>query len=123
MNTFHHTFFLAAHGDKHNFDGKHGTLAHAYPPSGHLAGDIHFDAAENWNIDYDLFSVALHEIGHSLGLAHSNFYSSVMYANYRQNTQLHWDDRKGVTALYGENYRSFFIFLFFFTTSPPGTSI
>ena len=97
-------FAAGAHGDRYNFDGKGGVLAHAYPPGwySHLAGDIHFDADEGWNIDYDLLSVALHEIGHSLGLAHSKFSRSVMYATYRKTTQLHVDDRNGVTALYGE---------------------
>lgn len=96
---------IAVHGDKYKFDGKHGVLAHAFPPydSSLLAGDIHFDAAEAWNIDYDLFTVALHEIGHSLGLAHSKVSQSVMYATHnKKKTELHWDDRDGINQLYGQ---------------------
>jgi hypothetical protein len=104
INNPHYFFNTAVHGDKSNFDGKNGVLAHAFPPGAYssLAGDIHFDAAEAWNKDHDLLSVALHEIGHSLGLAHSSIFSSVMYGIYRKKTELHWDDRDGVDALYGE---------------------
>ena len=100
---------IAVHGDKYNFDGKHGILAHAFPPYGSpLAGDIHFDAVEAWNIDYDIFTVALHEIGHSLGLAHSKISQSVMYATHSETkTELHWDDRDGINALYGQSTEYF----------------
>ena len=62
----------------HLFDGASGTLAHGYspPPNGFsAAGDIHFDTSEAWtcsntsgSIDFGM--VALHEIGHAIGLGH-----------------------------------------------------
>ena len=58
------------HGDGSPFDGVGNVLAHGfYPPpnSGDLAGDIHFDDAETWNFEFAML-VALHEIGHALGL-------------------------------------------------------
>jgi hypothetical protein len=43
-----------------------------------MIGDIRFDESEPWT-DAGFFSVALHEIGHALGLTHSSSPSSVMY--------------------------------------------
>ena len=67
-----------AHGDGYPFDGPGGVLAHTFfpaPPNPEpIAGDMHFDDSESWHIgsDTDLFSVALHELGHSLGLGHAD---------------------------------------------------
>lgn len=47
------------------------------------------------------FSVALHEIGHSLGLAHSYEREAVMYPNYvKQHHGLKQDDINGIEKLY-----------------------
>lgn len=61
----------------HTFDGPFGILAHAFfppPNGGGLAGDVHFDSAENWTTNpasgIDLLEVCVHELGHSLGLLH-----------------------------------------------------
>ncbi len=91
------------HGDGYPFDGSNGVLAHAFYPEN---GDMHFDDAETWRDDgsysYDLPTVALHEAGHAIGLAHSNDSSASMYAYYsglRRN--LASDDIWGIESIYG----------------------
>jgi hypothetical protein len=100
-------FAAGAHGDAYAFDGPGGVLAHTFypaPPNTEtVAGDMHFDASENWNVgqDIDLFSVALHETGHALGLGHSDNPSAVMYPYYRMSAGLTADDINAVQSLYG----------------------
>src|ERR1039457_7479602 len=67
-----------------------------------IAGDMHFNDAETWQIGsgVDLFSVALHETGHALGLGHSDVPGDVMYPYYRMHTVLMPNDIAAVQELY-----------------------
>lgn len=98
------------HGDGDGFDGPSNVLAHAFfppPCGGPNAGDMHFDEAETWIDDPTgngilLLQVAIHEIGHLLGLSHSQDQSAIMFAFYAPDrVNLTQDDIDGVTTLYG----------------------
>uniref|UniRef100_A0A8I5ZTA4 Matrix metallopeptidase 12 n=1 Tax=Rattus norvegicus TaxID=10116 RepID=A0A8I5ZTA4_RAT len=100
-------FAFGDHGDFYDFDGKGGTLAHAFYPGPGIQGDAHFDEAETWTKSFqgtNLFLVAVHELGHSLGLPHSNNPKSIMYPTYRYlhpNTfRLSADDIHSIQSLY-----------------------
>jgi hypothetical protein len=99
-------FGSGAHGDSYPFDGRGGVLAHTFypaPPNPEpIAGDMHFDDSEIWRIgvNTDLFSVALHELGHALGLGHSDDPSAVMYPYYKMVTGLSPLDVSTVRTLY-----------------------
>src|ERR1017187_9356505 len=87
--------------------GAGGGFGHTFYPAPingePIAGDMHFDADESWHAgtNTDLFSVALHETGHALGLGHSSNPVAVMYPYYRMQTGLTSDDIAGIQALYG----------------------
>jgi hypothetical protein len=105
-------FAEGAHGDSYPFDGPRGSLAHTFypaPPNPEpIAGDMHFDASEVWGIGngVDLYSVALHETGHALGLGHSDQPGTVMYPYYHQSVGLTSDDIAGIRELYGDRENS-----------------
>ncbi|XP_028670742.1 matrix metalloproteinase-25 [Erpetoichthys calabaricus] len=108
-------FSSSYHDDGYPFDGAGGTLAHAFFPGEHpISGDTHFDDEETWTIlqqgadqGTDLYTVAIHEFGHALGLAHSSSSSSIMAPYYQgpvghpTTFQLHTDDLQGIQQLYG----------------------
>ncbi|OMO69525.1 Peptidase M10, metallopeptidase [Corchorus capsularis] len=105
-------FYSGDHGDGEPFDGVLGILAHSFSPE---SGKFHLDAAETWAVDFevekssvavDLESVAVHEIGHLLGLSHSPVKGAVMYPSLKpreKKVELSVDDIQGVQSLYGSN--------------------
>lgn len=100
-------FASGAHGDAYPFDGPGGMLAHTFYPvpfnAESVAGDMHLDADEKWHAgsDVDIYSVALHEAGHALGLGHSDKPGDVMYPYYRSGMALSARDIGAVQSLYG----------------------
>jgi len=67
------------------------------------AGDINFNTNQIFNngSTYDLFSVAAHEIGHSLGLGHSTVTNAEMFAIYNGvKPSLSTDDVAGIRSIY-----------------------
>ncbi|KAF7663042.1 hypothetical protein LDENG_00219980 [Lucifuga dentata] len=105
------SFNRQAHGDYYPFDGPHGTLAHAFAPAPDIGGDAHFDDDENFTYrsskGYNLFLVAAHEFGHSLGLSHSDDPGALMHPTYTYRNPdtfiLPRDDVDGIQSFYGPN--------------------
>lgn len=99
-------FAAKNHGDPFPFDGPGNVLAHAYYPGTSLQGQVHLDLDETWSLYDDstsMYHVALHELGHAIGLAHSSQSSSIMYAWYTNPVKydLSDDDTLAVNSLYG----------------------
>ncbi|XP_063996756.1 stromelysin-1-like isoform X1 [Pogoniulus pusillus] len=102
------SFAARGHNDFIPFDGPGGSVAHAYAPGKDFGGDAHFDEDETWTKTTEgmnLFYVAAHEFGHSLGLFHSKDPNALMYPVYRKFDPsvfpLHQDDINGIQYLYG----------------------
>ncbi|MBU67662.1 MAG: hypothetical protein CL858_19815 [Cupriavidus sp.] len=79
------------------FGSAGGVLADGgYPPSGR----INFDSAEAWTTA-GLLSVSLHEIGHVLGLSHSNDRRSLMYPYDLNAAVIDSESTDAIRNLYG----------------------
>lgn len=94
----------------HAIDGANGALAHGYYPPANgnsIAGDIHFDSAETWDLSFagsgfSIFQVLTHELGHALGLNHTLVANSLMNAFYSEAfSGPQADDIAGMQFLYG----------------------
>nr|XP_043627977.1 metalloendoproteinase 5-MMP-like [Erigeron canadensis] len=99
------SFQRGNHGDGSPFDGRGGVLAHAFAPTD---GRLHYDADDNWVVGavpnaYDVETLALHEIGHLLGLGHSQVRNAIMWPTFNSGVTkgLSSDDIRGMRALYG----------------------
>ncbi|CAH1232470.1 MMP19 [Branchiostoma lanceolatum] len=93
-------------GPENAFDGPGGILGHAFFPTN---GHAHFDDEEKWTSEgkdgKNLFMVAAHEFGHTLGLAHSNVEESLMspyYQDYKTDFVMPFDDVMAIQQLYGK---------------------
>ena len=98
-----------------NIDGPNGILAFAFPPPDEndgfvdpINGDITFDISEDWVLrpdgagSVDVFTTALHEIGHSLGLGHTPELGNIMEPIFDPTTvDLGEDDINGIQFIYG----------------------
>uniref|UniRef100_A0A669EU44 Matrix metallopeptidase 21 n=1 Tax=Oreochromis niloticus TaxID=8128 RepID=A0A669EU44_ORENI len=91
-------------GCNQKFDGTGQEFAHAW-----FLGDIHFDDDEHFTTPnvgsgISLLKVAVHEIGHVLGLPHIYRPGSIMQPSYlpQESTfEMDWMDRKAIQQLYG----------------------
>ncbi|MEO0379335.1 MAG: matrixin family metalloprotease [Pseudomonadota bacterium] len=71
--------------------------------------EIRFDTAETWNLnktsggqDTNFYTVALHEIGHVLGLGHSTNRETIMFASQQDDiVELQSGDITGAQIIYG----------------------
>lgn len=108
-------------------DGRNRTLAqcgYVYNGTDFVRAFIRFDSAESWNNSlpgtdtsgsYSFYTVALHEIGHAIGLAHSSASPSLMAPIYNPSLDdLQSDDIAGGVYLYGAATT---------TTSTPATTV
>jgi hypothetical protein len=96
-----------------NIDGEGGILGQTtIPSSGPLENVIvAFDRDEDWFLNgdapsdkIDFSSTAIHEIGHAIGIDHSNSQDALMNARYSETIfDLMQDDIEAAVAIYGTN--------------------
>ena len=91
-----------------NFGSSTLALTYQPPPVNNfsIAGDMTFNTGQAFHINstYDLFTVAMHEFGHALGLNESSVAGSVMYGTYNGTMKgLASDDIAGIRSIYSSN--------------------
>ncbi|QDU55183.1 matrixin family metalloprotease [Aeoliella mucimassa] len=82
-----------------------------FPGTSNYSGDIDFDHSDPWALigtihEPDFLGAAIHEIGHTLGLTHSNVPTSNMYWTFKRHTgpgsgALEPDDIAAIQSVYG----------------------
>jgi Matrixin len=82
-----------------------------FPGGGDYSGDVEFDHGDPWEVvgtlhEPDILGAATHEIGHTLGLNHTDVIGANMYWIFRRSAGLndgwlHPDDIAGIQSIYG----------------------
>jgi predicted Zn-dependent protease len=82
--------------------------SYSYSGSTMIEGDIVFNTAWTWDSyrgglrsAIDIQRVALHELGHLIGMAHSSLSGAIMYPSVNNSYLLTADDIAGIQSLYG----------------------
>ena len=100
-------------GENNHSDGEGGVLGRGFYPR--FGGDIYFDDEENWSSDSyisqshffgktNFLAVTLHELGHAIGLYHSEKTTALMGKALNRpigEVRLDVDDVQAIQALYG----------------------
>jgi len=92
----------------YNFGSSTLALTYQPPPANNfsIAGNMTFNTGQSFNVGstYDLYTVAMHEFGHALGLNESSVSNAVEYGTYTgQKNGLASDDIAGIRSIYSAN--------------------